>query len=81
MAVKNPILDFSAYDGSFVQLLTTAADDAAGGSLRAYGLDEPECDTTPFTTPGGGMGVPGCRGTDRIPLWGAFWGDADPNLP
>lgn len=76
--IQDPV-DFSAYDGGFVQLLTLVAPDRTGGSLRAYGLDVPVCDTTPMIEPGGGMSVPGCRGTDRIPLWGAFWGSWDQN--
>jgi hypothetical protein len=72
-------IDFSAYDGSFVQFLTTAAPDSSGGSLRAYGLDVADCVNNPPPPDPNGMGSAGCRGTDRIPLWGAFFGDWDEN--
>lgn len=70
-------VDFSAYDGGYVQLLTMVAEDSVGGSLRAYGLDIADCVTNPPPPDPDGMGSPGCRGTDRVPLWGAFWGDWD----
>jgi hypothetical protein len=70
-------VDFSAYDGGYVQFLATVADDSVGGSLRVYGLDVADCVTNPPPPDPGGMSSPGCRGTDRVPLWGAFWGDWD----
>jgi len=70
-------IDFSAYDGVFVQFLTTIAADSSGGSLRAYGLDVADCVNNPPPPDPDAMGSPGCRGTDRIPVWGAFWGDWD----
>jgi hypothetical protein len=68
-------IDFSAYDGAMVRFLSSVAEDDAGGSLRVYGLDVADCVTNPPPPDPGGMSSPGCRGTDRIPLWGAFWGD------
>jgi hypothetical protein len=68
-------IDFSVYDGAMVQFSSTVASDTIGGSLRVYGLDVADCVTNPPPPDPDGMGSPGCRGTDRIPLWGAFWGD------
>lgn len=69
-------VDFSAYDGGMVQFLTTVAD-TTGGSLRVYGLDVADCVNNPPPPDPNAMGSAGCRGTDRVPLWGAFWGDWD----
>jgi hypothetical protein len=70
-------IDFSAYDGAIVQLLTTVDEQNPGGTLRVYGLDVADCVNNPPPPDPGGMGSPGCRGTDRIPLWGAYWGEWD----
>jgi hypothetical protein len=68
-------VDLSSYDGAMVQFSSTVASDTIGGSLRVYGLDVADCVTNPAPPDPDGMSSPGCRGTDRIPLWGAFWGD------
>jgi hypothetical protein len=64
-------LDFSGYDGGRVELLGSAS----GGSLRVYALDVAECVTNPPPRDPNATSSPGCRGTDRVPLWGARWGN------
>jgi len=67
-------LDFSSYDGGAFEFSTDVSATETVGALRAYGLDQAECVTTPLPVdPGGGQGSPGCRGTDRIVLWSASW--------
>ena len=67
-------LDFSSYDGGAFEFSTDVTGTEAVGALRAYGLDQAECVTTPVPAdPGGPQGTPGCRGTDRIVLWSASW--------
>jgi hypothetical protein len=68
-------IDFSGYDGAMVRVLSSVADGTSGGSLRVYGLDVADCVTNPPPIDPAAMRYPGCRGTDQVPLWGAFWGD------
>jgi hypothetical protein len=67
-------LDFSSYDGGAFEFSTEVTGSEAVGALRAYGLDQAECVTTPSPIePSGEQGSAGCRGTDRIVLWSASW--------
>ena len=66
-------LHFSGYDGGRVEFLGVAS----GGSLRVYALDVAECVTNPPPRDPNATSHPGCRGTDRIPLWGARWGNVE----
>jgi hypothetical protein len=67
-------IDFSGYDGAMVRVLSIVADGTRGGSLRVYGLDVADCVANPPPIDPAAMRS-GCRGTDHVPLWGAFWGD------
>lgn len=74
-AIHEP-LDFSSYDGGAFEFSIEESSGGVNGMLRAYGLREADCvSQTPVATPGGGMGSPGCAGTERIELWGFTWGD------
>jgi hypothetical protein len=66
-------LDFSSYDGGAFEFSVRVNDTEAVGALRAYGLDQADCVTNPVPVDPGGQSSPGCRGTDRIPIWGATW--------
>jgi hypothetical protein len=68
-------IDFAGYDGGRVQLGVMVDDSTAGGSLRVEGLDVADCVNNPPAPDPNGMGSPGCRGTDRIPLWVVSFGD------
>jgi hypothetical protein len=66
-------LDFSSYDGGAFDFSVNVENGSASGSLGAYGLDQADCVTNPQPVEPGANGSPGCRGTDRIPLWNASW--------
>lgn len=68
-------IDFTAYDGGRVEFTNHDESQSAGGQLTVYGLDVADCVTNPPPPDPGGMSSPGCRGTDRIPLWTANWGE------
>ncbi len=71
--IREPI-DFSGYDGGYVELVVEVVDGEPGGSLRAYGLDVPDCVTSPPEPSPDGSSSPGCPGPDRIEVWGVDWG-------
>jgi hypothetical protein len=68
-------LDFAGYDGGAVRFQMDLAGAEVSGFLRAYGLDVADCVTNPPAPDPDGMGSPGCRGTDRIELWGVVFED------
>jgi hypothetical protein len=76
--IQEPV-NFSGYDGGLVELGVLLDGQNDGGVLRAYGLDVADCVTNPpqpmIDPATGAGGVAGCRGTDRIPLWGVLWGN------
>ena len=71
-AIAQP-LDFSSYDGGAFEFSVDVTETEAVGALRAYGLDQADCVTNPIPVEPGAQSAPGCRGTDRIPLWSATW--------
>jgi hypothetical protein len=71
-AIAQP-LDFSSYDGGAFEFSVNVSNTEAVGALRAYGLDQADCVTNPVPVDPGAQSIPGCRGTDRIALWGVTW--------
>lgn len=66
-------IDFDGYNGGNVVFQLSASGETLTGALLVNGFDVAECAMNPSSPDPSGMGAPGCRGTDVLPLWGATW--------
>jgi hypothetical protein len=67
--------DVSGYHRLHFSLQSQLADGSFSGTLGVNGLTDPPCITDPPPPDPGGMGSPGCMGTEVTPIERATWGE------